>query len=218
MSDPQGRCRLVLVAPEIADPALLARSIEDALKGGDVASVIVPQYGLDDRSFQDCAEAVVPIVQAAGAAALICGDTRVAGRSKADGIHIEGGGAPALAEAMERFSPKSIVGVGGAKTKHAALEFGELRPDYVFFGRHDGDIKPEAHSRNLELAEWWAPTIEVPCIVMGGTDPLSALAIAATGAEFAALRMAVFGEEGAAARVVSEVNAVLDREAPRFDM
>ena len=93
-----------------------------------------------------------------------------------------------------------------------------LRPDYVFFGKLDGDIRPEAHPRNLELAEWWASMVEIPCIVMGGTDPVSALAVAATGAEFAALRMAVFGQEGAAARIVAEVNAALDRQAPRFEM
>lgn len=218
MADAETRCRLVLVAPDVADPGHLAGMLGDALRGGDVASVILPQYEFDERAFQAVAEAAVPAIQAAGAAALIAGDTRVAGRAKADGVHVTGGGAGALAEAVERFSPRLIVGGGNAKTRHAALELGEVRPDYVFFGKLDGDIKPEAHPRNLELAEWWASMIEIPCIVMGGTDPLSALAVAATGAEFAALRTAVFGEEGAAARVVAEVNAALDRQAPRFQM
>lgn len=215
MPDVESRCRLVLVAPEVGDPAALARALGDALRGGDVASVILPQYGLEDRGFQATCEAAVPVVQAAGAAALVAGDTRVAGRTKADGLHVTGG-AEALAETMERFSPKLIVGGGNARTRHAALEIGELRPDYVFFGGLDGDIKPEAHPRNLELAEWWAAMVEIPCIVMGGTDPMSALAIAETGAEFAALGLAIFGEEGAAARLVAEVNAVLDEKAPRF--
>ena len=146
----------------------------------------------------------------------MAGDTRVAGRAKADGVHVAGGGAEALAEAVERFSPKLIVGGGNAKTRHAALELGEARPDYVFFGKVDGDIKPEAHPRNLELAQWWAALVEIPCVVMGGTDPMSALEVAATGAEFVALRTAVFGQEGAAATVVAEVNAALERQAPRF--
>lgn len=218
MADVETRCRLVLVTPREADADRLATVLGDALRGGDVASVILPQYDLDDRTFQAVAEATVPAVQAAGAAALIAGDTRVAGRAKADGIHVAGGGAAALAEAVERFAPKLIVGGGNAKTRHAALELGEIRPDYVFFGQLDGDIKPEAHPRNLELAEWWAAMVEIPCIVMGGTDPMSALAVAATGAEFVALRTAVFAEEGAAARIVAEVNAALDRQAPRFEM
>jgi thiamine-phosphate pyrophosphorylase len=215
MPDVESRCRLVLVAPEIGDPAALARTLGDALRGGDVASVVLPQYGLEDRAFQAICEAAVPVVQAAGAAALVAGDTRVAGRAKADGLHVTEG-TKALADAMERFSPKMVVGGGSAKTRHAALEIGELRPDYVFFGGLDRDIKPAAHPRNLELAEWWASMVEIPCVVMGGTDPMSALAIAETGAEFAALRLAVFAEEGAAARVVAEVNAALDEKAPRF--
>ena len=68
------------------------------------------------------------------------------------------------------------------------------QPDYIFFGKIGGDIKPEAHPKNLALAEWWASMVEVPCIVMGGTDPQSALAVAETGAEFVALCQAVFAE------------------------
>ncbi|MCA1368178.1 thiamine phosphate synthase [Ensifer aridi] len=216
MSNTENRCRLVLVAPDLADAAERSKLVGEALKGGDVASVIVPQYGLSDQDFQKHAEALVAVIQQAGAAALIEGDTRVAGRAKADGLHIAGG-VDALAEAIERHAPKLIVGGGNATDRHHALEIGELRPDYVFFGRTDGDIKPEAHPKNLALAEWWASMIEIPCVVMGGTDPQSALAVAETGAEFVALRLAVFGESGQAPSVVAAVNALLDEKAPRFE-
>jgi len=216
MSQTDHRCRLVLVVPDIADITERTRMLGDALRGGDVASVIVPQYGLDDQTFQKHAEALVPLIQNAGAAALLAGDTRVAGRAKADGIHIQGN-ADALAEAMEKFSPKLIVGGGNATDRHHALEVGEARPDYVFFGKVDGDIKPEAHPKNLALAEWWASMIEIPCIVMGGTDPESVLAVAETGAEFVALRLGVFGDAAQAASVVANVNALLDEKAPRFE-
>jgi len=216
MSNTENRCRLVLVAPDLADAAERSKLVGEALKGGDVASVIVPQYGLSDQDFQKHAEALVAVIQQAGAAALIEGDTRVAGRAKADGLHIAGG-VDALAEAIERHAPKLIVGGGNATDRHHALEIGELRPDYVFFGRTDGDIKPEAHPKNLALAEWWASMIEIPCVVMGGTDPQSALAVAETGAEFVALRLAVFGESGQTPSVVAAVNALLDEKAPRFE-
>ncbi len=115
---------------------------------------------------------LVPIIQEAGAAALIAGDSRVAGRARADGLHISGN-AEALGEAVEKHTPKLIVGGGNAADRHHALQIGEVRPDYVFFGKTDGDIKPDAHPKNLALAEWWASMIEIPCIVMGGTDPQS---------------------------------------------
>jgi thiamine-phosphate pyrophosphorylase len=216
MSTVENRCRLVLIAPDIADPQDAAQVMGDALKGGDVASVIIPQYGLDDGAFQKLAEAVVPVVQAAGAAALIAGDSRVAGRVKADGLHIEGN-PEALAEAIEKHAPKMIVGGGNAQDRHKALEIGETQPDYIFFGKAAGDIKPEAHPKNVALGEWWSSMVEIPCIVMGGTDPASVLAIAESGAEFAALRLAVFGEPGRAAQIVQEVNALLDEKAPRFE-
>ncbi len=92
-----------------------------------------------------------------------------------------------------------------------------MRPDYVFFGKIGGDIKPEPHPKNLALGEWWASMVEIPCIIMGGTDPASVLPIAETGAEFAALSTAVFSEPGRAAIVVAEVNALLDEKAPRFE-
>lgn len=216
MSTVESRCRLVLVAPEIADAAEAARIMGDALKGGDVASVIIPQYAFDDNAFQRIAEALVPVIQKAGAAALVAGDSRVAGRARADGLHIAGGAEP-LAEAMEKFSPKLIVGGGNAQERHRALEIGEAQPDYVFFGKLDGDIKPDAHPKNLALAEWWASMVEIPCVVMGGTNTESVLAIAETGAEFAALRLAVFADPARAAAIIQEANALLDEKAPRFE-
>ncbi|MBD8556208.1 thiamine phosphate synthase [Rhizobium sp. CFBP 8762] len=216
MTTPEDRCRLVLIVPETDDAGKLEKIVEDALRGGDVASVIIPQYTSSDAEFQRLAEALVPVVQAAGAAALVAGDSRVAGRARADGLHIAAG-APDLAEALEKFSPKLIVGGGNATDRHHALEIGEVKPDYMFFGKLDGDIKPEAHPKNLALGEWWASMIEIPCIVMGGTDPASALDVAQTGAEFVALRLAVFGEPEQAASIVAQVNALLDEKAPRFE-
>ncbi|ABC92283.1 thiamine-phosphate pyrophosphorylase protein [Rhizobium etli CFN 42] len=216
MTEAENRCRLVLIVPDIADADEQARIVADALKGGDVASVIVPQYGLDDGAFQKHAEKLVPVIQDAGAAALIAGDSRVAGRAKADGLHITGN-AQALSEAIDKHAPKLIVGGGNASDRHNALEIGEVRPDYIFFGKLDGDIKPEAHPKNLALGEWWASMIEIPCIVMAGTDPASALAVAETRAEFVALRLAVFGEPGRAPSIVAEINALLDEKAPRFE-
>ncbi|PPJ45644.1 thiamine phosphate synthase [Rhizobium sp. KAs_5_22] len=216
MTSPEDRCRLVLIVPDIADAEEKARVVGDALKGGDVASVIIPQYGLDDAAFQKHAELLVPLIQDAGAAALIVDNSRVAGRAKADGLHISGNAA-ALADAIEKHVPKMIVGGGNAMDRHHALEIGEAQPDYIFFGKLDGDIKPEAHSKNLALGEWWSSMIAIPSIVMGGQDPASAVAVAEAGVEFVALREAVFADPALAATVVARVNAELDEKAPRFE-
>jgi thiamine-phosphate pyrophosphorylase len=167
---PPNRCRIVLIAP----PGVGAERLATAFTGGDVASLILPRNGLDDAAFQALAEKVMPAAQAAGAALIVEGDTRIAGRVRADGIHIESGKAD-LAEAVERFQDKMAVGVGGAKTRDEALELGEERPDYIFFGRFGYDTQAEPHPRNINLGRWWAEMIEIPCIVMAGSDLTSAV-------------------------------------------
>lgn len=209
---PPNRCRIVLIAP----PSVKPEAIEAALAGGDVASLILPQEEADAASFQSFAEKAVAAARAAGVAVVIAGDTRVAGRVHADGIHVDGN-KDELAEAVESYQERMMVGAGGAKTRDDALELGEERPDYIFFGRFGFDNKPEPHSRNLSLGQWWAEMIEIPCIVMAGSDLASVEQVAATGAEFVALSSAVFGDGIDPREAVARANALLDETAPQFE-
>jgi thiamine-phosphate pyrophosphorylase len=213
--DPPNRCRLVLTLSPGAAPDTMAAALGGALAGGDVASVILFAAGASERDFQVFCEKCAPMIQAAGAAALIADNSQIAGRCKADGVHITGSIAD-LKDAMNALSPRLIVGAGAKLSRDDALDKGEQRPDYVFFGRLDGDTHPEAHPKNVEMGEWWASMIELPCIVMGGYLPESVTAIAASGAEFAAMSAAVFGEGRAPKDEVAKINALLD-EAGEFD-
>ena len=211
------RCRLVLVAgPGHPEGGATPDRVAAALAGGDVASLILVQGAADVDAFQSYVEAIAPGAQAQGVAVIIAGDSRVAGRVGADGIHLDDGLA-AVTEAVERHSGKLIVGAGGAKTRHDALDLGEVQPDYIFFGRFGYDTDPTPHPRNLGLAEWWAEIVELPCIVQGGGDLASVEAAAATGAEFVALSHAIFAGGADPAASVAEANATLDRTAPRFE-
>lgn len=207
-SPPPERCRLVLIAPDIADADALSARIGAALSGGDVASLILPQRGMNDADFQRLAERVTPQVQEAGAAVMIAGESRIAARAKADGVHVDG--RAALADALDRLEGRMMIGAGGAKTRDDALALGELGPDYVFFGRFGYDTAPEPHHRNLALGEWWAQMIQIPCIVMGGSGVASVATVAATGAEFVALSEAVFGDGIDPRAAVTEANRLLD--------
>ncbi|RWE18393.1 MAG: thiamine phosphate synthase [Mesorhizobium sp.] len=209
---PPNRCRIVLIAP----PLVPAEHICAAFEGGDIASLILPDNGMDDASFEALAERIVPIAQGAGIAVIIAGDSRIAGRVQADGIHVEAKPRE-LAETIERLAGKMMVGAGGAKTRDEALALGEERPDYMFFGRFGYDNKPEPHHRNLALGEWWAEMISIPCIVMGGSELASVEAVAATGAEFVALSSAVFADGRDPAAAIAAANALLDETAPRFE-
>lgn len=210
------RCRIVLIAPEGETAEQFEEKLRQAISGGDIASLILPGYGRDDAAFQAFAERIVPVAQAAGIAAIVAEDTRIAGRVGADGIHLETG-PKALEEAVERYQPRMMVGAGGAKTRDDALDLGEARPDYMFFGRFGYDTKPEPHQRNLTLGRWWAEMVEIPCIVMAGSDIASVEAVAQTGTEFVALSSAVFGEGIDPRAAIERANAILDETAPVFD-
>jgi thiamine-phosphate pyrophosphorylase len=205
----------VLILPSIAGAAEIPQQFEAAIAGGDVASVIVRQDGMDEAAFQALAGRIVPVAQQAGIAAIIAGDTRVAGRTGADGIHVEG--SRELREAVEKFQHKLMVGAGGAKTRDEALALGEERPDYILFGRFGYDVVPEPHRRNLALGTWWAEMIEIPCIVMAGSEVASVATVAATGAEFVGLCQAVFGPGLDPRSQVKAANEMLDQVAPRFE-
>lgn len=210
------RCRIVLVAPPGIEPSSVEERLRRTLAAGDAASLILPRYDLGDDAFQRLAERLVPLAQAHDVAAIVAGDTRVAGRVKADGIHVEDGKA-ALAEAIGRYGNKLTVGAGGARTRDDALELGEEQPDYVFFGRFGYDNKPVPHSRNLALGRWWAAMIEIPCIVLAGSETDSVREVAETGAEFVALSAAILGDGRDPAAEMAKANALLDEHAPRLE-
>lgn len=206
------RCRLVLTADAHGGSA--PERVLAALAGGDVASLILVQQG-EDPAFQDYAAAIVPGAQTRGVAVIIAGDTRVAGRVGADGIHLDASKA-AIDEAVRKHAGRLIVGAGGAKTRHDALELGEAQPDYLFFGRFGYDTAPAPHPRNLDLAAWWAGIVNIPCIVQAGSDVTGVIDCARTGAEFVALSTAVFNG-GDPAEAVAKANALLDESSPRLE-
>lgn len=188
--------------------------MEEALGGGDVASIIIPPAG--EAAFQQRAAGLVEIAHRHDVAAMVVADTQVAGRVKADGVHVETGTADAE-PILEKFADSMMVGVGGIKTRHSALEAGEIRPDYVFFGRIGYDLKPDPHRRNIALAEWWAALVQVPCIVLAGSELASVSVVAQTGADFVALSHAVFAPGTSPAEAVAEANAILERDAPLLE-
>ncbi|MGL5448488.1 MAG: thiamine phosphate synthase, partial [Rhabdaerophilum sp.] len=125
-------------------------------------------------------------LQEAGVACLIAppDDPRLVARLGLDGVHANAEGD--LGALVEAIKPNRILGVGGLRSRHEAMEAGEKDIDYVMFGepRPDGFLPPL--SQTIERAEWWAQIFNVPCIAYA--PDLDAVApLAATGAEFIAL-------------------------------
>lgn len=201
----ESRCRLCLVTPTNIDIGDFRPLLDAALAGGDVASLIITGTAQD---LQAIAEALSPVAQAHGAAALVHNETRIAGRAKADGVHIDTGLAD-LETAVDAFQPDRIVGAGDLASRHDAMAAGDLNPDYVFFGRLDGDSQDGIFPAALDLAAWWSSLFVIPAVVMGGRTLESVAEAARSGIEFVALRDAVWAHPDGPGAAVAEANRLL---------
>jgi thiamine-phosphate pyrophosphorylase len=192
--------RLFLITPAATDAATFPRLLADTLAAADVAAVLIADAAN--------AAALVPVAQNAGAAALLPDDTRLAGRLKADGVHV-GSGLGDLRLASESFRPQRIVGAGNIHSRHAAMEAGEIGVDYLFFGRPYGDTHDAPHPKALDLAEWWSELMEVPAVIMAGCALASVADAAATGAAFVALHDAVWSHAEGPSAAMRQAAALL---------
>lgn len=207
MTDAAETQRLFLVTPPRIDGAAFAPRLAEALAAGDVAAVLIASAD-ESGDREAAASLLVPIVQDAGAAAIILDDTRLAGHVKADGVQV-GTGFGDLRIAAESFRPKRIVGAGNIHSRHTAMQASELDVDYLFFGRVHGDTHPAPHPKALDLADWWAELAELPCVAMAGNTIESVAEAAASGAEFVALHDAVWAHAGGPAEAVARALAII---------
>ena len=198
------RTRICLVAPSPL-PADFDLTVAEALDAGDVASLLIDPAGAD----KGLIDRTIRAATSRGVAAVIVGTTAP---PAADGVHVETG-AKDVAAARASLGEERIVGAGGIGSRHDAMSLGERLPDYLFFGRFDGDTEPDIHPKALDLASWWAQLFQIPAMVMGGSEVGSIAAAAAAGIEFIALRNAVWNHPSGAASAVADANAILDEKA-----
>ncbi len=192
---------LILVTPAEVALDAFAPVLESVLKAAasnnaagatspGIVSVIIAT-GRQDNERADAAEALVPVIQGHDAAALVVNDTRLAGRSGADGIHSTTG-ISELRGLIERFRPDHIVGAGNLTSRHAIMEAAEAEPDYLYFGRLGTDTFPEPHKKARDLATWAAGMMTLPIVLQAGGDLDNLAAIAQTGVDHIALGRAIW--------------------------
>tara|TARA_R110002020_G_scaffold266483_3_gene481350 strand:- start:402 stop:1040 length:639 start_codon:yes stop_codon:yes gene_type:complete len=205
------RTRLVLVVPATGPEPVDAARLEAALAGGDVAAVVIDAGDVDaGDNVQPAVAALVDSAQKAGAAALIRGDSRLVGRTHADGVHVDES-LDEIEAALERFHPNGIVGAGGAETRHDAMLIAESGPDYIFFGDIDAPEAAETNPRDFEFGTWWAEVFEIPVVVLVGLDMADVPDLAAAGVEFVAMRGAVWNNADGPAAAVARANELIDQ-------
>jgi thiamine-phosphate pyrophosphorylase len=197
------KLQLHLITPVIDDPAAFRPLLQEAVAACRPASVHLRIATADALAAKRAVQALAGVVQDAGAALLIDppSDLRDVARAGADGVQVTD--ATLLKAALRDLKPDRIVGVGGLRSRDAAMEAGEAGADYLIFGepRADGSLPPL--DQVIERCRWWAELFNVPCIGYA-PGPEAVKPLAATGAEFMALGPWAFTDAAARNAALAE--------------
>jgi thiamine-phosphate pyrophosphorylase len=202
------RCRLYLITPPKFEPRVFADELKRALDGGDVACL---QLRLKDVSEEDiiyAAEILMPIARKADVAFILNDRPDLATRLGCDGVHI-GQQDASYEDARAAMGPQRIVGVTCHGSRDLAFEAGEAGADYVAFGAFFPTTTKEVQFRaDIELLQWWAEFMTVPCVAIGGITVANAAPLIAAGADFIAVSSGVWNYAQGPAAAVQAFNAL----------
>lgn len=204
--------RLMIVTPPVIDALAFAPLLEKALVAGDVAAVQLRLGVADERAQINIIKELAPRVQARDTALVAETTPAIAIRGGADGAHVairQPAEVALLGEAREQLKSERILGAGGLKSRHDAMDAGEAGVDYVMFGEPRADGSIMALAAVVERAQWWVEIFQTPCVAYA--PDLEAVApLASAGVEFVALGAWIFGGDVDAAAQIGSARAVID--------
>ena len=194
------RCGLYLVTPPKLDVNAFSESLKQAVEGGNVASLQLRLKDVPDDEILRVAEVLMPIAQSADVAFILNDRPDLAAELDADGVHV-GQEDSSYAVARAAMGPNRIVGVTCHNSRHLAMEAAEAGADYVAFGAFFPTQTKSAKTRaDTDILRWWASTMVVPCVAIGGITVENAKPLIDAGADFLAVSAGVWNyREGPAA-------------------
>ena len=200
------RCRLYLITPPKFEPRAFAEELKRALDGGDVASLQLRMKDASDNEILRAAEIVMPIAQDRDVAFIVNDRPDLAHMLRADGVHIGQEDTP-YEEAREIVGKNAIVGVTCHNSRDLAFAAGEAGADYVAFGAFfPTATKIPKATADLELLQWWAETMTVPVVAIGGITVENAKPLVEAGADFLAVSAGVWGHKDGPQAAVKAFN------------
>ena len=197
-------CRLYLITPPKLEPRAFADDLKRALGGGDVASLQLRLKDVSDDDIRRAIEILMPIAQKADVAFILNDRPDLAAEMRCDGVHV-GQDDASYAEARAAMGKNAIVGVTCHNSRHLAMEAAEAGADYVAFGAFFPTQTKEPKTKaDIELIEWWAEMMVVPCVAIGGITVENAPVLVEAGADFLAVSAGVWNfPQGPAAAVAA---------------
>jgi thiamine-phosphate pyrophosphorylase len=200
--------RLYLITPPKLELRGFAEELKRALDAGDVASLQLRLKDLSDEEIARAVEALMPIAHKHDVAFLLNDRPDLASRLGCDGVHI-GQQDAAYDEARAAVGRDRIVGVTCHGSRDLAFDAGEAGADYVAFGSfYPTTTKEVSFTADLELLEWWAETMTVPVVAIGGITVENASPLIEAGADFLAVCSGVWDFPAGPAAAVKAFNAL----------
>ena len=185
--------RLYLITPQGGDDQLLCDVLHAVVEAGDIAALLVRAENTEKLM------ARMQILQLPAQdneiAVLIEEDATLARQSGADGVHVTGN-IDTVSHARNIVGENMIVGVNPGNSRHDAMEAAEAQPDYVAFDSHD-------------MALWWAPLFEIPCVDMEAANFDDAKTLVAAGTEFICPINDIWANPSDASEAVKHYNELL---------
>ena len=166
------------------------------LDAASVSAVLLRRGDLSENGYKSAARLLIPVAQAAGAAALVEGDPGLVRMLDADGLNVVGND-DEVERALASLKPQLIVGAAAVASRDDAMTRGELGVDYVMFQAHDA-----------ELARWWVETMEIPAVLnlpAADVETLETL-----GCEFVALSDSVWSHSAGPAAAIAALATRLE--------
>jgi thiamine-phosphate pyrophosphorylase len=208
--------RLYLITPPALDPDRFANELEDALAGGDVASLQLRLKDVEDDAVRRAAKMLRPIAQDRGVAFIMNDRPDLAAELDCDGVHVGEEDMP-YAEARRLLGPDRIVGVTCGASRDRAITAAEAGADYVAFGAFfPSATKAAKHHANPELLRDWSETTVVPCCAIGGITQRNCEPLVDAGADFLAVISAIWSHPKGPRTAVREFNDVFARYGRAF--
>ncbi|MFZ2872283.1 thiamine phosphate synthase [Zavarzinia sp.] len=206
--DPKAPCRLYLITPPALEVKAFSEELKAALDAGDVACVQLRLKDVTDDHIMRTADALMPIVQRAGAAFILNDRPDLAQALGADGVHVGQDDTP-YAEARRIMGPSAIVGVTCHDSRHLAMEAGEAGADYVAFGAFFPTTTKDPRARApFELVTWWSEMMTVPQVAIGGITVENCRPLVEAGADFLAVSAGIWQHPEGPAAAVKGFNAI----------
>jgi thiamine-phosphate pyrophosphorylase len=208
--------RLYLITPPALDPDRFAKELEEALAGGDVASLQLRLKDCDDDTVRRATRVLKPIAHDRGVAFIMNDRPDLAAELDCDGVHVGEEDAP-YAEARRLLGSDRIVGVTCGSSRDRAITAAEAGADYVAFGAFfPSTTKSAKHHADPELLRDWSETTVVPCCAIGGITQENCAPLVEAGADFLVVISAIWSHPNGPRAAVAEFNEVFARYGREF--